>query len=96
MGYSLTAICKDCGTEFRVSEGGGFFFHLLHCDVCGKDKSITLLELGDDAFFNFSKEVEILAGACDCGGHFKFNAKPRCPNCKSTNYKSMGDLLLYD
>jgi len=27
--------------------GGGFFFHLLHCNKCGKEKSIGFNELGE-------------------------------------------------
>ena len=30
-----------------VSQGGGFCFHLLHCDQCGKEKSIGFDELGE-------------------------------------------------
>ena len=41
MGYSTDAKCLDCGKVFEVSHGGGFSFHLLRCDKCGKSKSIT-------------------------------------------------------
>ena len=47
MGQRYWAICNDCGHKFLVSEGGGFFFHLLKCEKCGEDKSIDFNELGD-------------------------------------------------
>lgn len=47
MGFSYTAICRKCATRFTVRAGGGFFFHLLHCTQCGKEKSIGFNKLGD-------------------------------------------------
>lgn len=47
MGKKYLAKCRKCGHEFEVSEGGGFFFHLLHCDKCGKPKSISFDEIGE-------------------------------------------------
>ena len=47
MGQRYSATCNDCGNKFLVGEGGGFFFHLLKCDKCGEDKSISFDELGD-------------------------------------------------
>ena len=46
MGERYGAICKECGHHFSVDEGGGFFFHLLHCNKCGKDKDVGFDELG--------------------------------------------------
>ncbi len=47
MGSSYGAICKSCGHRFEVNEGGGFFFHMLHCDRCGQEKSISFDQLGE-------------------------------------------------
>lgn len=47
MGRAYGAICKSCGHRFEVNRGGGFFFHMLHCDVCGKEKSVSFDKLGD-------------------------------------------------
>jgi ABC-type ATPase with predicted acetyltransferase domain len=30
-------------------------------------------------------DVEKYAGKCTCGGSFKVNAPPRCPQCKSSD-----------
>ena len=47
MGHGYVAKCKKCGFEFRVDEGGGFFFHMLRCSICGKEKSINFDEIGE-------------------------------------------------
>jgi hypothetical protein len=47
MGSSAGMICSNCRHHFVVAEGGGFAFHLLHCDRCGRTKSIGFDELGD-------------------------------------------------
>jgi hypothetical protein len=39
-------ICNNCQHNFAVSIGGGFFFHLLHCDACGGEKTVGFSELG--------------------------------------------------
>lgn len=39
--------CSKCGTKFKVSEGGGFTFHVLHCDKCGMEKRTEFNELGE-------------------------------------------------
>jgi hypothetical protein len=47
MGTVSSVKCKDCGFKFTVNEGGGFKFHLLHCDRCGESKAVVFDELGD-------------------------------------------------
>jgi hypothetical protein len=47
MGLRYSAICNACGTEFVVHDGGGFTFHLLHCDACGRERTILLEEIGE-------------------------------------------------
>ncbi len=46
MGQGSRAKCSKCGTEFQANEGGGFFFHMLHCDQCGREKSVPFEKLG--------------------------------------------------
>jgi hypothetical protein len=41
-----------------VSEGGGFFFDLLHCDSCGANKSVRHQDLGD-IFFGYIKGLDV-------------------------------------
>jgi len=47
LGIGLIVKCNSCGKEFEIREGGGFTFHLLHCDRCGAEKMISFDELGD-------------------------------------------------
>ena len=47
MGSQFQAKCKSCGHEFTAEDGGGFFFHLLHCDKCGRAKDISFRQLGE-------------------------------------------------
>ena len=47
MGQAYGAMCDDCGKEFEVKEGGGFAFHLLRCEKCGKSKDIGFDEIGE-------------------------------------------------
>ena len=47
MGRQYDAKCKKCGKKFTVRDGGGFIFHLLHCDKCGREKSISFDEIGE-------------------------------------------------
>lgn len=107
MGESYTVRCKDCNKTFEVSIGGGFFFHLLHCDRCGRERSISLIE-ADKKIKKENKNLSIqdkkydelieeYAGTCKCGGSFKFEAPPRCPRCRSEEYEQIGGTItLYD
>jgi hypothetical protein len=47
VGKTYGAICKTCGHRFDAREGSGFFFHVLHCDTCGKEKIVSFEELGE-------------------------------------------------
>lgn len=47
MGQGCEAICGKCGNRFEVRLGGGFIFHLLHCNKCGNEKVVLLKELGE-------------------------------------------------
>ncbi len=47
MGSASGFICRPCGARFMSSDGGGFFFDLLHCDTCGATRSVSHQDLGD-------------------------------------------------
>jgi predicted Zn-ribbon and HTH transcriptional regulator len=47
MGHGYEAACRDCGHRFHANEGGGFSFHLLHCDTCGTEKDLSFEEIGE-------------------------------------------------
>ena len=130
MGMQMIAKCKNCGCTFSIRLGGGFVFHLLHCDSCGKDKSISFQELGDvhlrylkglkgpysiatskhDKFVqdnypgdplpekDYHNLIESVVGSCECGGHFRMDASPRCPECNSDDFEQIedGPIIMYD
>ncbi len=47
MGRFYRERCKECGFEFVVKSGGGFFFHLLRCDTCGETRSVNHKGIGE-------------------------------------------------
>lgn len=47
MGHISSAKCLECGEAFELDSGGGFFFHLVRCDVCGVTKSVSFDDLGE-------------------------------------------------
>jgi len=47
MGHIVEAECLECGKAFTVNHGGGFSFHLVRCDKCGKTKAIGFDDLGE-------------------------------------------------
>ena len=128
MGNLEQARCVDCGHEYSVSVGGGFFFDLLHCDLCGNEASVRHEDLGDihlryvkglggpyaiaradmdrhiqeqyegEPFTadEYHASVSLHLGPCACGGRYTYDAPPRCPDCRSTRYESIGGDVCYD
>jgi hypothetical protein len=47
LGHVVEAKCHDCGSIFTVKHGGGFSFHLVRCDKCGKTRSVSFDDLGE-------------------------------------------------
>jgi hypothetical protein len=47
VGCVVEAECLECGNVFTLEHGGGFFFHLVRCDKCGRTKSISFDDLGE-------------------------------------------------
>lgn len=79
VGMIFAAKCLDCGKSFELVVGGGMHHYLLRCDTCGKETGIPH-EAGPDVAV-----IESVAGRCECGGKFKVDAPPRCPQCRSLN-----------
>jgi DNA-directed RNA polymerase subunit M/transcription elongation factor TFIIS len=94
MGKEFDAACRQCGTVFRVSEGGGFAFVRLRCELCGEEWTRSSEELRETGI-NFGDadawaRVRAIAGTCRCGGRFNETAKQRCPQCQSDRYERTG------
>ena len=91
MGSSFDARCRACDETFTVSKGGGFTFQLQHCDTCGKERALPTFQKLEAVVDEAGVE-----GKCGCGGRFTFDAPPRCPKCRSTDYEDLGNHIDYD
>ena len=89
MGSSFDARCKECGHVSEVSEGGGFEFDMLHCEICGKPEG------RHRGKFALASEPAPW-GQCSCGGALSRNAPSRCPKCRSTELEPLGNFTDYD
>lgn len=88
MGQECGAICSKCGAKFRVADGCGESFYMLHCEECGKAKAVNFSELEKVRKKQGRKFTPSeVAAFCECGGQFSSEAKPRCPKCKSIVFK---------
>jgi hypothetical protein len=47
MGEIVRTACLECSERFEMSRGGGFTFHQLGCDSCGKTTTVGFAALGD-------------------------------------------------
>lgn len=91
MGYGYDAICRSCGTRFAVSEGPGMVAMPFHCDQCGKEWWWKFGPGGPTG-------KEAAPPPCECGGTFREDASPRCPNCRSAGFvhDPEGSSMIYD
>lgn len=107
MGYQFEATCSSCSHRFTVREGGGEMFDLLHCDRCGRDRSVDYAKVGDArqaelqgpaAWQVHRQALEEHAGRGRCGGHSRVGVLARCPKCRSTDLREdpEGHSMLYD
>jgi rRNA maturation endonuclease Nob1 len=81
MGEIFRVVCQQCGRDFEIEDGGGFFYEVLYCETCGRKRTVER---------NVSDEESLLierAGPCRCGGVFSLKAKPRCLKCGSDDLK---------
>jgi hypothetical protein len=62
--------------SFDVNSGGGFFFHLLHCDICGKKMSMRFDEI-EEPHLRYFKEP--LGPYCVASSKFDEHLKRNYP-----------------
>ncbi|OGJ48990.1 hypothetical protein A2229_00470 [Candidatus Peregrinibacteria bacterium RIFOXYA2_FULL_33_7] len=99
---SILMICPKCNKKVKVAGAYHAGFgddEYLYCHNCSKtllifiyDKIYNYLINGDFSWklSNTSKNlIEKNLQDCDCGGNFRFNLEPRCPNC----HKSLQELI---
>jgi len=100
--------CDSCGEELPVEFNEIGEAHLKYLKELPGPYCVASSEFDRSVRENYPGEplseeeyhviVEQIAGACSCGGSFKFDAPPRCPKCKSTEleYDPKGPSLLFD
>lgn len=89
MGTQWRVTCRQCGTRFEARDGGGFAFHMLHCEQCGREHAVDEQQMGttfraDGPALDAWIVTNIMP--CLCGGRFTLDAKARCPRCKSDDW----------
>ena len=98
--------CDKCGKEKWIGFRDLGEIHLKYVKGLDKPYSIATGEsdkytqdnypgdpINEDEYFRL---IEEFAGKCECGGSYTFDAKPRCPKCRSKDSKSATLTVLYD
>lgn len=84
MGVTGIFICKNCGNEFKASDGGGFHFTRLRCVDCGRVKDVE-------------RDLPDAPEKCDnCGGEMKDGLGPKCRKCGSRDTELKEPHIFYD
>ena len=109
MDIEFEAKCKDCGAILSIGcVSVDDFSILLRCERCGGEKFISDDEIEQAKSKDLEKlseldseeenlrEIERIAGTCKCGGKPKFDAPPRCPECRSKNIEQVGSTSFYE
>lgn len=86
----LKGDCEHCGQTYRYSLLDATFsdFSYAYCDTCGKLATITYTSSQLVNMPRISAPHQVIDAAweaflrpCNCGGHFRHNAAPRCMVC---------------
>ncbi len=86
MGQQKQGKCRQCNHKFTFDTGGGYYFDIMHCDRCGKSKSISKEKQSESKNY----------GKCRCRGSYTKDAPIRCPNCRSDDIEDQGTLIHFD
>lgn len=76
MSAEYAAACNKCGKKFTLLMGGGFFFHLLRCDRCGRVKSVGFDEIGELRSWHLKGQGGVHSAA---SGLAAADARENCP-----------------
>ncbi len=109
MGSSHEAVCRECGTKFRVDIGASMSALQVRCKDCGRATFVSLEDIyakeaqdvpglgADDGSWSIRDRLAgELAATCSCGGHYTVDAPPRCPKCRSADLDIAPPDLMYD
>jgi hypothetical protein len=83
-----TGTCEHCQKSFpyRLIHNGFNDSAYAYCDTCGVVTMLDGWKLPKGITFEIYQvippEIEPLLSPCECGGHFRKGASPRCPHCQ--------------
>ena len=80
-------VCEHCGTSFQyeIVHNGFSLSSYAYCSACGKTAILTHWDTRMPAGSKYciiTSCIEPLLKNCECGGHFRADASPRCPHCR--------------
>ena len=82
--------CEHCQKQFAYSlvHNGFNDSSYAYCDACGMTALLDGWKVPADIRLSLHQsimpEIEPLLVPCECGGTFRTEASPRCPNCRET------------
>ena len=87
----MKGTCENCGTEFKAKliHNGFNESAYTYCDKCGITGFIDgwrtdIPESAElKAHGKITEKTQSLLAPCKCGGTFRCDSSPRCPNCQS-------------
>ena len=83
----MRGTCDRCDQtfEYRLIHSGFNDTAFAYCDSCGGVAFLSIYSRKPPGvvldFGTIAPEVEPFLAPCDCGGRFRADAAPRCPNC---------------
>jgi len=96
--------CNHCGESSIVNVEQLGELHIRYLKGCAGFSALPPIECDASDLSDFEGEpiseedyraaVEERAGTCGCGGRFRFDAPPRCPECRSTDIAE-GEVMMY-
>lgn len=87
--FATTGVCEHCGDTFSywLVHNGFNDSAYAYCETCGACALFSrwFKNIPEGASFTpygvLPPASEPFVKLCTCGGHFRANAKPRCPSC---------------
>ena len=86
--------CDACGSTVSVNYDR---IPEIVQDFWSEDRCIGT-KVWADKQHRYNAQLDSIVGQCNCGGHFRIEAKPRCPNCLSDEFTEdpNGGVIWYD
>jgi len=93
MGIAQDYICKQCGKVTNISKGGGFSFHLLRCNECGKTKSVNFQKI-DKLHQQYIKGLPSVYCVASTEHDTRVQSNPDIEEISEDNYHKQIEIML--